>query len=288
MREPRSIGEMAQWACVAEVTAPKAGNVHPRRSFADVSWQDFVVSAMVTRPLLDAAPRRGVGPTVLDCVMATKAATGTNTNLGMLLLLGPLCAVPLGEPLEAGLARVLGGIGAADTMAVYMAIRHAAPGGLGCDADADVCAAPHIPLVDAMKRAAAHDAVARQYASGFRDVIAIGHGAFNGAEPLDHAIVAAHLRQMAGEPDSLIRRKCGDALATEAQQRAAAALAAGWPATARGRQSFRALDTWLRADGNRRNPGTSADLVATGLFVALRENRVSAPFSWRASLPDPE
>jgi len=41
---------------------------------------------------------------------------------------------------------------------------------------------------------------------------------------------------------------------------------------------------WLRADGNRRNPGTSADLVAATLFVALREELIPlpSPYPWSA------
>jgi triphosphoribosyl-dephospho-CoA synthase len=31
------------------------------------------------------------------------------------------------------------------------------------------------------------------------------------------------------------------------------------------------LDRWLRRDGNRLNPGTSADLIAASLFVCLLE-----------------
>jgi triphosphoribosyl-dephospho-CoA synthase len=38
------------------------------------------------------------------------------------------------------------------------------------------------------------------------------------------------------------------------------------------------LDFWLRADGHRRNPGTTADLIAAGLFVALRDGIIKPPF----------
>ncbi|MFC1759755.1 triphosphoribosyl-dephospho-CoA synthase [Planctomycetota bacterium] len=38
------------------------------------------------------------------------------------------------------------------------------------------------------------------------------------------------------------------------------------------------LDFWLRSDGNRRNPGTTADLIAAGLFVALLEELITPPF----------
>ena len=84
-----SLGQLAQWACVAEVTAPKPGNVHLGASFADASWRDFVVSAIVIRPILDGANQLGVGATVFKSVKATRAAVGTNTNLGIVLLLAP-------------------------------------------------------------------------------------------------------------------------------------------------------------------------------------------------------
>jgi len=35
------------------------------------------------------------------------------------------------------------------------------------------------------------------------------------------------------------------------------------------------FDRWLRADGHRRNPGTTADLVAACLFAAIRERTIS-------------
>ena len=37
------------------------------------------------------------------------------------------------------------------------------------------------------------------------------------------------------------------------------------------------FDFWLRSDGHRRNPGTTADLVAAGLFVLLREGIMNGP-----------
>ncbi|MCH2582712.1 MAG: triphosphoribosyl-dephospho-CoA synthase, partial [Planctomycetes bacterium] len=37
------------------------------------------------------------------------------------------------------------------------------------------------------------------------------------------------------------------------------------------------LDGWLREDGNRRNPGTSADLVAACLVLGLRAGIIGLP-----------
>ena len=75
-------------------------------------------------------------------------------------------------------------------------------------------------------------------------------------------------------PDSLIQRKCGPAVANEAGEFAAAVLKSGLPGDAAYDESLAKFDHWLRADGHRRNPGTTADLIAAGLFVLLREGRL--------------
>lgn len=263
--------------------APKAGNVHPAQGFGDVTWQEFIVSAMAIRPILDSAAERGVGATVLDCVKQTRAAVAANTNLGIVLLLAPLCAVPLKEDLATGLDRVLNSLSDLDTQLVFEAIRTARPGGLGA-AVGDVHKAPTVSLRQAMQAASDRDAVARQYADGFSQILEINARAFAAALPLDQSIVRAHLEQMAREPDSLIRRKCGLAVAVESQRRARQVLDANWPEGPEAQQRFVAFDSWLRTDGNRRNPGTSADLVVAGLFVALREGTISLPIPWSNSL----
>ncbi len=95
---------------------------------------------------------------------------------------------------------------------------------------------------------------------------------------LADAIVDAHLRVMAAFPDSLIARKCGPAIAEQAADRAAAVLAAGDPEDERRQRALADFDFWLRSDGHRRNPGTTADLIAAGLFAALCEGKISPPF----------
>ena len=44
-----------------------------------------------------------------------------------------------------------------------------------------------------------------------------------------------------------------------------------------GLAAFDALDAWLTALGNLRNPGTSADLVTACLFAALRQQNIKLP-----------
>ena len=281
---PGSPGTLAQWACVTEVCAPKAGNVHSEASFDDATWLDFVVSSIVSRPILDQAPDRGGGNTVLDAVKATRDAVGKNTNLGLLLLLAPLCAAPANAEIGEGVQQVLATLTPHDAKAVYAAIRLARPGGLGSVPRGDVAQGPAMGLVEAMALAAGRDAVARQYTNGFDDVLHIVAprlvGVYREGTALDAALVRAHLEQMAREPDSLIRRKCGDQEAKESQRGAATVLNAGWPDREEGRRRFTEFDAWLRARSNARNPGTSADLVAAGLFAALRSGEMEPPFRW--------
>jgi triphosphoribosyl-dephospho-CoA synthase len=273
-------GAAATLACLYEATSPKPGNVHPSACFCDVAYDDFVASAVVVGPVIDRAREAGVGKTVLDAVCSTRAAVGTNTNLGTLLLVAPLAAVPAEESLSDGIQGVLTELTSADTRCVYEAIRLAQAGGLGRADEADVFAdvPSTLTLVETMSLAADRDYVARQYTNNFKDVFAgpaerIAEGLQRGW-PLSQSIVHAHVRQLAAAPDSLIGRKCGAAIADESKNRASQVLAAGTPGQPEYERTLADLDAWLRADGHRRNPGTTADLIAAGLFVLLREGRL--------------
>jgi triphosphoribosyl-dephospho-CoA synthase len=266
-------------ACIWEVTARKPGNVNPSADFEDATFLDFIRSAQVSSPIIGRAGELGVGRAVLEAVRATQEVAGTNTNLGMLLLLAPLAAVPEGVPLKKGIDAVLRQLTFDDTRNVYEAIRRSSAGGLGRAHEADVVndPPPNLHLVDAMRLAADRDLVARQYtnqfATVFRAAAWLDEGVFQW--PRDTAIVYVQLKLMSEEPDSLILRKCGPQIADEARDRAASVIATGLPGEAKFDEAVRQLDLWLRADSHRRNPGTTADLLAAGLFVLLREGSVN-------------
>lgn len=267
-------------ACLMEATAPKPGNVHPGAAFADVCFDDFAKSADVVAPILARAADWGVGFVMREAVSATQDAIGRNTNLGIILLLAPLAAVPREQSLREGLRTVLDRLTIEDARQCYAAIRLASPGGLGTSDEADVRDEPTVSLLDAMRLAAGRDRVAAQYANGFRDVLESGLSrlaAQYDAVQWPTMVVHLHLELLADAPDTLIARKCGWGLAREASQRAREVLAAGWPLTSAGARQLESLDDWLRADGHRRNPGTTADLVAAILFAGLREGVIPLP-----------
>src|SRR4051795_7320508 len=93
---PPTPGLLAQVACLMEVTARKPGNVHRGADFPDLHFLDFLLSAAAIAGPLDRAAAEGVGTAVLAAVQSTRRVVSTNTNLGMILLLAPLAAVPAG------------------------------------------------------------------------------------------------------------------------------------------------------------------------------------------------
>jgi triphosphoribosyl-dephospho-CoA synthase len=282
-----SLADCLQLACLLEATARKPGNVHPQASFDDCRYVDFLVSAAIVAPLLQRAAALGVGATVLEAVRRTRAVTAQNTNLGMLLLLAPLAAA-VGrsetDDLRGSLTTILQSLSRDDAQAVYEAIRMARPGGLGTVPQQDVSVDPTGTLSEVMALAAERDLVARQYTNGFHEVfqeiVPALRSSIQDGKGVERAIVEAYLRTMAQHPDSLIARKRGTAEAREASRRAAAVLEAGWTAEAAGHQALEKFDGWLRAEGNARNPGTTADLVTAGLFVALHTGIIEFPLHW--------
>jgi triphosphoribosyl-dephospho-CoA synthase len=276
------IGLFTQLACLWEATARKPGNVHRERDFDDLTYLDFAMSAAAIAPVFAQTENVRVGELILGAIRATRQVVRTNTNLGIVLLLAPLAVVPARKPLRDGVSAVLDSLDVADSVAVFEAIRLAQPTGLGQVENQDVNTEPTLPLREVMALAADRDLVARQYVNGFRDVFDDGLPALvAGIEKtrcLEGAIIHCHLTLLAKHPDSLIARKRGIREAEEASRRAQAVLEE--------RVEIADLDTWLRAEGRGRNPGTTADLVTASLFVALRTQVLTLPLSLPWTLAD--
>ncbi len=288
---PQGIDLFAEVACIWEVNARKVGNVYPGVSFRNTSAVDFLLSAAAIRNIFRFPGSSGTARLIEYAVRETRATVGQNTNLGIVLLLAPLVnahETPLTfrDAIRAGLQR----LDIADAKIVFEAIRLAKPGGLGDAPEQDVRNEPTVTLLEAMRLAADRDLVARQYANGFADVFDFGVPAFTEAFAqfgcVEAAIIDSQFRWLATYPDSLIARKNGIPVAEDVQRRAAEVLQLGGIATPEGRAAGIALDKQLRSDGNKLNPGTTADLITACLFVALRENKVtpSTPFRWQ--VPD--
>lgn len=273
-------------ACHWECVARKPGNVNRHHDFSDSTLADFLISASLVGPILSMAGTRGVGAAIYSACAETRARVGTNTNLGLVLALAPLAAVPDGKPLREGVGRVLANLDRDDSKWAFQGIAMANPGGLGASAEQDVRQPPSSTLLEAMRLAADRDSIARQYANGYADLFDLAvptlGGGLQETGTLEGAIVLLHLHLMSLMPDTHIARRAGIAEAEEAASRAAAVARAGWPKRAEGWKALKDFDTWLRVPGTKRNPGTTADLVGATLYIALVEGLLELPcrFPW--------
>ena len=138
------LSECVRLACLWEAESRKIGNVHPGARFAKTTIEDFRRSAEAIAPIFADAATRPVGVTIRRAVEATQAAVGQNTNLGIILLLAPLAAVPRDVPLREGIKTLRTTV--EDARDVYAAIRLANPGGLNDAAEQDVHDEPTVTL----------------------------------------------------------------------------------------------------------------------------------------------
>jgi triphosphoribosyl-dephospho-CoA synthase len=275
----KDVAMAAQLACLLEASAPKPGNVAPGRHFADLRYEDFLVSALAIGDPVAGAGGRGVGSTIRFAIETTSRWARSNTNLGIVLLFAPLARAAVagsqGASLRDALRDVLDATTVDDARDTYAAIRLASPGGLGRADTQDVSGEPTMRLLDVMRLAADRDGIAREYATAFDATFEIGVPALTRARlaglPWDDAVVETFVTLLAAQPDTHVRRRGGPALAVEISRRARAVLDLGGVRTPGGRKALDGLDRDLRDPRNIGNPGTTADLTASAIFVVLLE-----------------
>jgi triphosphoribosyl-dephospho-CoA synthase len=272
------IAAAAQTACLLEVQAPKPGNVSRGRDLPGLTYRDLVLSAHAVGPAFARGAGGRMGRMVLEAVRATRRHVGTNTNLGMILLLAPLARAALARrgPFRERLRRVLADLDRRDARDVYRAIRLAGAGGLGRVGEQDVRSEPTAPLLDCMRLAVGRDAIAREYATCFETTLGLGFPTLRRLRerhvPLPEAIAQTYLTLLAAIPDTLIARRHGPAAARRVGRMARRALEAGGFLTARGRAEAERVDGRLRASRPPLNPGATADLTVASLFVWLLDD----------------
>ena len=260
-------------ACLAELDAPKPGNVHRFAPGHRMEVADFVRSAEASAAPIASRGAR-VGTRVRAAVEAALKAVGQNTNLGIILLCAPLAAAAEAEdaPLRPALATVLDHLDRADAQDVFAAIAAANPGGLGRASRHDVNAPAVATLREAMAEAADRDRIARQYVTGYEDIFSLGLPALATARgrrsDARWSTLAVYLTFLAAMPDTHIVRKFDMGVAEAVRRRAV-----DWcDALTAARDPEALSDGLLNWDGELKsrgiNPGTSADLTVATLFAS--------------------
>ncbi len=270
----RSVAQNAQLALLLEVSGtPKPGNVDREREYDDLRFEHFMAGAVGARPGLDrAAAGDPVGPAFEAAVDGMADQSGGNTQFGALLVLTPLAAAAAdGRLSPSDVDAVVHETTVEDAAAFYRAFEHVdvavddPPDGLepldvrrGSDAVPDL-RARGLTLLDVMQSSADVDGVAAEWVSGFERVFEASEWLLDGSGPVADRASDVFIELLAAEPDTFIVTRQDRETAEEVQRRAQAVLEGAETATG-------LAEEFVERDIN---PGTTADLVAGALFVAL-------------------
>jgi triphosphoribosyl-dephospho-CoA synthase len=302
------VARCATLAALLEVSAyPKPGNVHRTRDFPGTRYEHFLAGSVALAKAMRELAKQGfeaerglIGWCDIDIgVLALEAVTDTlfwqrggNVNLGAVLLFAPIAAAG-GAALQGNkridatrlresLRKVIECTTPEDSIAVYKAIRMAmTPSALGEVDDLDVhddsslnrIRDEGLTLKDVFRRCSDRDSICGEWVTEFETTYEVGYPYLNKSleisEDINSAVVDTFLFILSGHPDSLIRRKSGLERAEEVSRRAKMILDEGGSGSERGGEMLRRLDRELQEAGGDLNPGTTADLTAASIFVAL-------------------
>lgn len=277
-----TLSQMAELACAMEVMCPKPGNVSPGKPFTFINDLSFIASAIGVASVFD-DKEASVGQMVENAVTITKKLVDKNTNLGIILLLAPLVkAAHVGELHRQSVQKELLALGDDDSRQIYDAINIASPEGLGKSEKYDVHEPPP-PIMKAMELAACWDSIAREYATHYKITFELtlpwlvrfwheGHS-------LKNTILQTYLLLLSTVPDTLISRKLGVEMSRKVSGSAQKIVEAGGVFTSEGKNKIYELEVFLADPDNLLNPGTTADLIAAGIFVFLEKELKSTQIS---------
>lgn len=270
----RTTVQNAELALLLEVTGtPKPGNVDRERDFDDLRFEQFMAGAVGARPgLALAAESERVGHAFERAVAGMADQSAGNTQFGALLLLAPLVAAASdGELTPAGADHVVRGTTVADAADFYRAFEHVdvavddPPAGMeqldvrrGSDA-IPALEERGLTLFDIMARSADVDGIAAEWTAEFRRTFEAAEALLADDGPVPDRASRVFVELLADEVDTFVVTRNGLEAAEEVRRRARAVLD--------GAEDPEELAEELVARDI--NPGTTADLVAGALFVAL-------------------
>jgi triphosphoribosyl-dephospho-CoA synthase len=170
-----------------------------------------------------------------------------------------------------------------DTLAVYEAVGIANPGGLGKVEKYDVTdelsksliRKDGVVLQDFLRISAGWDDISKEWITGMKITFEVGYPTFvkvyDDSKDVNIATVHTFLEILSNYPDSLIQRKMNREKAVEVSEKAAKVLEEGGLLKETGKAMCWKLDEELSRFQGKLNPGTTADLTASSIFVALLE-----------------
>ena len=295
--DPDFIAKTAQIASILEVSGhPKPGNVHRTRDFPDMVFEDFLMSGVVIGDTMKKAAQQGfkynkksdshdkigLGELIKDAVIETNNWVENNTNLGIIMLLTPLSAAAgmssdVSE-IQDNVDEIMQSTTSQDAINLYDAINIADAGGMGQRDEYDVGSDSakqqlmdkDINMYDVLDLSSQWDMLAYELTRSMPITFDIGYPTFKGVKESDginKATVQTFLTILSIYNDTLIARKYGVEEAQKVSEDANLIISEGGILTDKGRHMIDKFDDDLIEKDL--NPGTTADLTASSVMVAL-------------------
>jgi triphosphoribosyl-dephospho-CoA synthase len=270
----RSAVQNAVLALLLEVAGtPKPGNVDRHRDHPDLRFEQFLAGAVGAWPGLDRLAGDGpLGEGFERAVAGMADQRGGNTQFGALLLLAPLVrAAGRGDLSPAGASRAVEATTVEDAVSFYRAFDHVDVavgdppeeiGDLDVRRGSDATPALRergLSLADVMALSTEVDGVAAEWVGGFERTFEAASWLLDDEGAVGDRASRVFLRLLADETDTFVAETAGRSAAEEATRRARAVLD--------GEERGEDLAEEFVERGI--NPGTTADLTAGALFVAL-------------------
>jgi triphosphoribosyl-dephospho-CoA synthase len=294
--DPNFIAKTAQIASVLEVSGhPKPGNVHRTRDFPDMVFEDFLISGVVIGDTMKKAAQRGIeyrknsdlgkieiGKLIKEAVLETDKWVANNTNLGIIMLLTPLSAAAGMsndiDEIQDNVDNIIRATTPYDAVNLYDAINIADAGGMGERDDLDVGSDDakqqmldkSINMYDVLDLSSQWDMLAYELTRTMPITFEIGYPTFNGVKEthgINKATVQTFLTILSIYSDTLIARKYDVETAQKVSEDANLIISEGGILSDKGIGMVNKFDKDL-VDKNL-NPGTTADLTASSVMVAL-------------------
>lgn len=274
--------ENAQIALLLEVAGtPKPGNVDRDRDFSDLRFEHFLAGSVGAGAGLRMAEQRApIGEAFEEAVAGMSQQRGDNTQFGALLLLVPLVRASAdGELSSESVHEVVENTTVADAAGFYRAFDHVDVFVDDPPEDAEPLDVRHgsdavpaledreLTLYEVMEMSAPEDGVASEWVSGFERAFWGGRRIAELDGPVSDRAARVFLELLADNPDTLVAKQHGQEVAEEVSERARELLDAS--------ASESEIAAWgddLVEQGI--NPGTTADVTAASLFVALEREAV--------------
>lgn len=293
--DPDLVAKIAQMASVLEVSGhPKPGNVHRTQDFEDMVFEDFLISGVAIGNTMKKAAKRGLkygedkptkiklGELIKEAVIETNRWVENNTNLGIIMLLIPLSAaagnVKHFNNLRDKTREIMLATTPEDAVNLYEAINIADAGGMGEREDLDVGSEKakqelldgEINMFQVLDISASWDSLAYELTHNYPVSFQVGYPTYKSlrkSQGINHATVQTFLTILSREPDTLIYRKYDKSVSERVRADAKIILDRGGILTSEGRSLLIKFDQDLI--NHKYNPGTTADLTASSLMIAL-------------------